>query len=177
MTGVAAPQALEQTCSAARSSIILPTSEIVTIELNIAKSVFQVNASMRQAIRCPPSVASISRLRFFAPLPSALGVEACTTSHYWSRPLQSYGTPRKVDATVLREALGQATEERYGRCRGNLRSSDAVDDAVRGDKDARIAKRVDAAPCRYVRTCETSFESRSGRKDDFDEQRRPRYSA
>jgi transposase len=71
-------------------------AEIMTIELDIAKSLFQVNASMRQASRCPPSVASISRAEVLRRAASLRWVEACSTSHYWSRQLQSLGDSVKL---------------------------------------------------------------------------------
>jgi hypothetical protein len=60
-------------------------------------------------------------LAFFQKLPSCLvGIEACASSHYWSRELQTLGAQRAVDAASLCEALRQAAEERYGRRGSNL---------------------------------------------------------
>jgi transposase len=52
-------------------------------------------------------------LAFFEKLaPCLVGIEACASSHYWSRELQALGA---AHAAGVREALRQATEKRYGR--------------------------------------------------------------
>ena len=66
---------------------------VTTIGLDIAKSVFQVhgvdahgNVVVRRQLR------RRQVLPFFKKLPSCLvGVEACATSHHWSRELQALG--------------------------------------------------------------------------------------
>jgi transposase len=66
---------------------------ITTIGLDIAKSVFQVhgidaegNAALRRQLERRYVVA------FFQKLPPRLvGIEACASSHYWSRELRSLG--------------------------------------------------------------------------------------
>jgi transposase len=82
---------------------------ITTIGPDIAKSVFQVhgvdaegNVLLRRQLKRRHVLA------FFEKLPSCLvGVEACASSHHWSRELQSLGhiVP---DAAGLREALCEA---------------------------------------------------------------------
>src|SRR6266567_200383 len=66
---------------------------IVTIGLDIAKSVFQVHgvdAAGQIVVRRQLRRSLV--LRFFAGLaPCIVGVEACATSHYWSRQLQALG--------------------------------------------------------------------------------------
>ena len=68
-------------------------AEIVTIGLDIAKSVFQVHgvdAAGQVVVRRQLRRSLV--LRFFAGLaPCIVGVEACATSHYWSRQLQALG--------------------------------------------------------------------------------------
>jgi transposase len=68
-------------------------AEIVTIGLDIAKSVFQVHgvdAAGQIVVRRQLRRSLV--LRFFAGLaPCIVGVEACATSHYWSRQLQALG--------------------------------------------------------------------------------------
>jgi transposase len=68
-------------------------SEVSTIGLDIAKSVFQihgVDASGKLVIR--KRVTRAKLLEFFAALPACLvGIEACPTAHYWSRQLQALG--------------------------------------------------------------------------------------
>src|SRR5260370_3662252 len=68
-------------------------AEIVTIGLDIAKSVFQVHgvdAAGQVVVRRPLRRSHV--LRFFAgQAPCIVGIEACATSHYWSRQLQALG--------------------------------------------------------------------------------------
>jgi transposase len=67
--------------------------EVITIGLDIAKSVFQVHgvdAEGTVVIRKRTSRAKV--LEFFAGLPRCLiGIEACATAHHWSRELQALG--------------------------------------------------------------------------------------
>src|SRR5215510_9086883 len=66
---------------------------ITTVGLDIAKSAFQVhgvdaegNVLVRRQLKRRPV------LSFFQKLPPCLvGIEACATSHYWSRELQALG--------------------------------------------------------------------------------------
>jgi transposase len=66
---------------------------ITTIGLHIAKSVFQVhgvnaegNVVIRRQLKC------CHVLAFFQKLPSCLaGIEACASSHHWSRELKAFG--------------------------------------------------------------------------------------
>ena len=66
---------------------------ITTIGLDIAKSVFQVHgvdANGHLVIRRQLKRRHV--LAFFQKLPPCLiGIEACATSHYWSRQLQALG--------------------------------------------------------------------------------------
>ena len=86
---------------------------ITTNGLDIAKSVFQVHgidAEGKVVMRRQLKRRYV--LAFFQKLPSCLvGIEACASSHHWSRELsaRAHGAP---DAAGLREALRQATEER-----------------------------------------------------------------
>ena len=68
---------------------------VTTIGLDIAKSIFQVhcvdaegNVVVRRKLKRRYVVA------FFQKLPRWLvGIEACTSSHYWARELEALGTP------------------------------------------------------------------------------------
>jgi transposase len=66
---------------------------ITTIGLDIAKSVFQVHgvdADGQVVIRRKLKRRYV--LAFFQKLPACLvGIEACATSHHWSRQLQALG--------------------------------------------------------------------------------------
>jgi transposase len=94
---------------------------ITTIGLDIAKSVFQVHgidAGGQVVIRQQLKRRYV--LAFFQKLPPCLvGIEACASSHHWSRELQALGHTVRL---MPREALHQAAEERRRRRRGNLRS-------------------------------------------------------
>ena len=82
--------------------------EITTIGLDIAKSVFQVHA-----IDAAGEVIARRQLRrsrvlpFFAKLPPCLiGIEACATSHHWSRELQALGhTVRLIPPAYVKPYL------------------------------------------------------------------------
>lgn len=67
--------------------------EITTIGLDIAKSVFQVHAVDAEGVSVVRRQLRRSRVvPFFAKLPPCLvGIEACATSHHWSRELQALG--------------------------------------------------------------------------------------
>ena len=73
-------------------------AEIVTVGLDIAKSVFQVygvDAAGQVVVRRQLRRSHV--LSFFAALaPCVVGVEACATSHYWSRQLQALGHSVKL---------------------------------------------------------------------------------
>src|SRR5271154_7507107 len=66
---------------------------ITTIGLDIAKSVFQVHcvdADGKVVLRRQLKRRSV--LAFFQKLPRCLvGIEACASSHYWSRELRAFG--------------------------------------------------------------------------------------
>src|SRR5262245_21835582 len=66
---------------------------ITTIGLDIAKSVFQVHGVDAQGnIILRRQLKRRYVLSFFQKLPPCLvGIEACATSHYWSRELQALG--------------------------------------------------------------------------------------
>ena len=73
-------------------------AEIVTIGLDIAKSVFQVHgvdAAGQVVVRRRLRRSHV--LRFFAgQAPCIVGIEACATSHHWSRQLQALGHSVKL---------------------------------------------------------------------------------
>jgi len=81
---------------------------ISTIGLDIAKSVFQVHgvdAAGQVAVRRQLKRRYV--LAFFQKLPSCLvGIEACASSHYWSRELQALGhTVRLMPPAYVRPYL------------------------------------------------------------------------
>ena len=87
---------------------------VTTIGLDIAKSVFQVhgidaegNVLIRRQLKRRYVLAFFEKLR-----PCLVGIEACATSHHWSRELKALGHNVRSDAAGLCEALRQAAEER-----------------------------------------------------------------
>ena len=89
---------------------------ITTIGLDIAKSVFQVHgvdAAGQVVIRRQLKRRYV--LTFFQKLsPCLVGIEACASSHHWSRETPGAWSYRAIDAAGLCEALRQAAEERRG---------------------------------------------------------------
>jgi len=73
-------------------------AEVTTIGLDIAKSVFQVlgiDAAGQVVVRRQLRRSHV--LKFFASLlPCLVGIEACATSHHWSRQLQALGHSVKL---------------------------------------------------------------------------------
>lgn len=67
--------------------------EITTIGLDIAKSVFQIHGVDSEGkVIARRQLRRRQVLPYFAKLPSCLiGIEACATSHHWSRELQALG--------------------------------------------------------------------------------------
>ena len=87
---------------------------ITTIGLDIAKSVFQVHGvDVEGNVIIRRQLKRRYVLTFFQKLPSCLvGIEACASSHHWSRELQALGHRVRLMPAGLGEALRQAPEER-----------------------------------------------------------------
>ena len=86
---------------------------ITTLGLDIAKSVFQVhgvdaagNVIIRRQLKRRYVLAFFEKLT-----PCLIGIEACASSHHWSRELQALGHTA-ADAAGLCEVLCEATQER-----------------------------------------------------------------
>jgi transposase len=67
--------------------------EVITVGLDIAKSVFQVHGvDVEGAVVIRKRVSRAKVLEFFSTLPSSVvGIEACPSAHHWSRQLQALG--------------------------------------------------------------------------------------
>ncbi len=87
---------------------------ITTIGFDLAKSVFQVHgvdAAGEVVIRRQLKRRYV--LAFFRKLPSCLvGIEACASSHYWSRELPGTWPYRAINAASLREAFKLTIDRR-----------------------------------------------------------------
>ena len=119
---------------------------IATIGLDIAKSVFQVH--------CVDAVGQVVVRRqlkrryvvaFFEKLPPCLvGIEACASSHYWSRELQALGhsvrlmPPAYVKPYVKRQKNDATDAEAI--CEAVTRAQHAV----RANQNSRAAERLGA---------------------------------
>jgi transposase len=95
---------------------------ITTIGLDIAKSVFQVHGADAQGnVVVRRQLKRRHVVGFFEKLPPCLvGMEACASSHHWSRELQALGHTVRLMPPGLREAVRQAAEERCHRRGGDL---------------------------------------------------------
>jgi transposase len=72
--------------------------EVITIGLDIAKSVFQVHGvDGADAVVIRKRISRAKLLMFFADLPPCLiGIEACPSAHHWGRELQGLGHTVKL---------------------------------------------------------------------------------
>src|SRR6202035_5036188 len=72
--------------------------EVITIGLDIAKSVFQVHGvDDAGTVVIRKRVSRSKMLEFFADLPPCLvGIEACPAAHHWGRELQALGHTVKL---------------------------------------------------------------------------------
>ena len=72
--------------------------EVITIGLDIAKSVFQIHGvDVDGAVIIRKRVSRAKVLEFFAALPCCLvGIEACPSAHHWSRQLSALGHTVKL---------------------------------------------------------------------------------
>jgi transposase len=119
-----------------------------TIGFDIAKSVFQVHgvdAGGQVIIRRQLKRRQV--LAFFQKLPPCLvGIEACASSHHWSRELQALGhtvrlmPPAYVKPYVKRQKNDMADAEAI--CEAGHQSQHAVC----ANKDARATELPDASP-------------------------------
>src|SRR5690349_24845307 len=118
---------------------------ITTIGLDIAKSVFQVHgvdANGQVVIRRKLKRRYV--LAFFQKLPACLvGIEACATSHHWSRELQALGHKVRLMPPVYVKPYVKR-EERCRRRGGDLRGRHPGQYAVRRDQVGRAAELPDA---------------------------------
>src|SRR5262245_24827892 len=119
---------------------------VTTIGLDIAKSVFQVHgvdAHGKVVVRRQLKRRYV--LAFFRKLsPCLVGIEACATSHHWSRELQALGhTVRLMPPAYVKPYLKRQKND--ARCRGDLRGRCSAKHAVRRDQNGRTAKLPDAS--------------------------------
>ncbi len=80
-------------------------NEVITIGLDLAKNVFQIRGvdglgevAIRRQLRRNQMIPYFEKLP-----PCLIGVEACPTSHYWSRELQELGHEVRIIARPGRD--------------------------------------------------------------------------
>jgi transposase len=115
---------------------------VTTIGFDIAKSVFQVHgvdAAGQLVIRRQLKRRYV--LAFFRKLPPCLiGIEACASSHHWSRELQALGHTVRLMPPAYVKPYVKRHKNDANRCRGHLRGSHQGQYAVRCNQDCRAAE-------------------------------------
>ncbi len=129
-------------------------NEVITIGLDLAKSVFQVHGV--DASGKPIICRQLRRrqvLAFFKKLPPCLvGMEACATSHYWAREITALGhevrmmPARYVKPYVKRNQSDAADAEAICEVARSAGLRPAAYHALCSDQDARAAGGPDGAP-------------------------------
>ena len=92
--------------------------KVITIGLDVAKSVFQVHGvDGAGAVVIRKRVSRAKVLVLFADLPPCLiGIEACPSAHHWGRELESLGHIVRLMPPSYVKVLPQAQQERRERC-------------------------------------------------------------
>ena len=88
--------------------------EVITVGLDIAKSVFQVHGvDVEGAVVIRKRVSRAKVLEFFSTLPSSVvGLEACPSAHHWSRQLQALGhTVRLMPPSYVKAYLKRSKND------------------------------------------------------------------
>jgi len=88
--------------------------EVITIGLDVAKSVFQVHGvDVDGAVVIRKRVSRSKMLEFFKALPPCLvGLEACPSAHHWSRELQALGhTVRLMPPSYVKAYLKRSKND------------------------------------------------------------------
>jgi transposase len=89
---------------------------VTTVGLDIAKSVFQVHGvDSAGAVVIRRQLKRRYVLAFFQKLPACLvGIEACASSHHWSRELKTLGHTVRLEVGSRRAAAATAAEKPSG---------------------------------------------------------------
>src|SRR4026209_2729926 len=88
--------------------------EVITIGLDVGKSVFQVQrVDVDGAVVIRKRGSRVKVLEFFAALPACLiGIEACPTAHHWSRQLSRLGhTVRLMPPSYVKAYLKRSKND------------------------------------------------------------------
>ena len=88
--------------------------EVITIGLDIAKSVFQVHGvDAAGSVTIRRRIGRAKVLEYFGELPPCLvGIEACPSAHHWGRELQSLGhTVRLIPPSYVKAYLKRSKND------------------------------------------------------------------
>jgi transposase len=87
--------------------------EPTTIGIDVAKDVFGVHGvDGRGQVTMRKRLVRKHLLEFMSKLPACLvGLEACTSAHYWARELGAAGPSGKAHEPAVREAVPQERKE------------------------------------------------------------------
>lgn len=110
---------------------------VKTIGLGLAKDVFQVHGiSENGRVIFNKAIKRAKLLAFFESLPPCrVGMEACGSSHHWGRTLRQLGHDvRLMPANDLKPYVKRGKTDAAD-AKGNLRSSQASDNALCRDQD------------------------------------------
>mgnify|MGYP002651810414 CR=1 FL=1 len=122
--------------------------EVVTVGLDLAKTVFQVHAIAADgAVLIRRKLRRTEVIRFFAKLsPCLVGMEACASAHHWARELIAIGhevrlmPPAYVKPFVKRQKNDMADAEAI------CEAADATHDALCSGEERRDPGRGDGLP-------------------------------
>ena len=101
--------------------------EVITIGLDIAKSVFQAHGvDEAGAVVIRKRVSRAKLLEFFASLqPCLVGIEACPATHHWGRELQALGRTVKLMPPSYVKAYLKRSKNDVGERLDGVRDNDA----------------------------------------------------
>ena len=118
--------------------------EIITIGLDLAKSVFQVHAVDEAGkVVLRRQIKRAQLFAFFAGLsPCLAGKEACSGAHFWARELGKLGHDARLMPPSLCEAQCQARQDRCSRRGSNFRSFKLVAQQSNDPGDRLIAAQM-----------------------------------
>ena len=87
-------------------------STVVTIGLDLAKSIFQIGVDDAGRAVLRRRLSRHELVSYFAKLPVCLiGMEACSAAHHWARELSHLGHSMRLIRTAVRQAICEAEQD------------------------------------------------------------------